>query len=104
MSAFVFWKGEDLILSKYFICNNIKVPFIGYGTWQLPKGSATINCIKNAISVGYKHIDTASYYGTEESIGIAIEEMNIKRDEIFITSKVWNDDRGYDKTIKSFEK
>lgn len=91
-------------MNKYFICNNIKIPFIGYGTWQLPEGCEAINCIKNAISVGYKHIDTASYYGTEESIGIAIEEMNIKRDEIFITSKVWNDDRGYDKTIKSFEK
>ena len=91
-------------MDNYFLCNNIKIPNIGFGTWQLSKGREGINCIKKALQVGYRHIDTASYYDVEEEIGIAISELNVKRDNIFISSKVWNDDRGYDNTIKSFEK
>ena len=83
--------------------NNGKyIPSIGFGT-SLITGEECVNVIKKAIEVGYRHIDTASAYKNEVEIGRAIKESNIKREELFITSKVWKDSMGYDNTIKSFE-
>lgn len=81
--------------------NGIYIPSIGFGT-SLVTGQKCINTIKNAIEVGYRHIDTASAYKNEKEIGQAIKESGIKREELFITSKVWKDSMGYENTIKSF--
>lgn len=87
--------------------NNIKlnngryIPSIGFGT-SLITGEECINVIKKAIEVGYRHIDTAAAYNNEREIGQAINESNINREELFITSKVWKDSMGYENTIKSF--
>jgi len=82
--------------------NGDYIPSIGFGT-SLIKGKECIEIIKNAIDVGYRHIDTAAVYDNETEIGQAIRESNIERKELFITSKVWKDSMGYDNTLKSFE-
>lgn len=91
-------------MNKNFdLYNGILIPCIGYGTWQSPNDQTTVDAVLKALNNGYRHIDTASIYGNEESVGKAIKFSNIPREELFITSKVWNDSRGYDKTITSFE-
>lgn len=83
--------------------NGVNMPVIGLGT-SLVEGQDCVLNIKQALQLGYRHIDTASAYKNEKSIGSAIKESNIPREEIFITSKVWKDSMGYENTIKSFNK
>ena len=87
---------------KYTLSNGIKIPCIGYGTLNIKNGGKTIDAVRNALENGYRHIDSAEVYGNDISLGIAIKESNIKREELFITSKLSNDNRGYDNTIKAF--
>jgi diketogulonate reductase-like aldo/keto reductase len=84
--------------------NGVEVPVIGYGTWQSPDSEVTVNGIKTAVGCGYRHIDAAAVYGNEVSVGKGIAECGIPREELFITSKVWNTERGYDSTLAAFEK
>ncbi len=92
-------------MKNYFKLNNgIEIPSIGFGTWQTPDGDTAINAVKVAIEAGYKHIDTAAIYKNETSVGTGIRESGIDRQELFVTSKLWNSERGYDKTLKAFEK
>lgn len=86
------------------LSNGYEIPSIGYGTWQTPDGETAIRSVKAAIESGYRHIDTAAAYNNEESIGEAIEASGVNREELFITSKVWNSERGYEKTIAACEK
>ncbi|MBE7043950.1 MAG: aldo/keto reductase [Ruminococcaceae bacterium] len=83
--------------------NGYEIPCIGYGTWQTPDGDVAVSAVKCAIEAGYRHIDTAAIYGNEKSVGQAIAESDIDRRELFITSKLWNTERGYDKTLRAFE-
>ena len=87
----------------FTLSNGVKIPCIGYGTWQTPDGEVTENCVKNAIDAGYRHIDTAFAYGNEASVGAGIKKSGISRDELFVTTKHWVTERGYDKTIKAVE-
>ena len=80
------------------------VPAIGYGTWQSPDSDVTVNGVKKAVGCGYRHIDAAAVYGNEISVGKGIAECGVPREELFITSKVWNTERGYDSTLAAFEK
>ena len=84
--------------------NGILIPAIGYGTWQTPDGDAVTNGIKAAVDYGYRHVDTAAAYENEEGVGKGILESCIAREELFVTSKVWNSERGYDTTLAAFEK
>ena len=83
--------------------NGVEMPIFGLGTWAL-KGENCIQAISWAIEMGYRLIDTAALYGNEKEIGKAIEESNIPREQLFITSKVWNSDQGYENTLRAFEK
>ena len=85
------------------LTNEVKIPSIGFGTYKLEDESETRDVIKYALKIGYRFIDTASFYGNEESIGRAIKESEVRREDIFLSTKVWNDKHGYDKAIKSFE-
>ena len=89
------------MIKNYTLTNNKEIPSIGFGT-SLIVGDECVNNIKQAIEVGYTHIDTASAYNNEEFIGKAIKESNISRENLFITSKVWKDSMGYENTINSF--
>ena len=85
------------------LSNGVKIPCIGYGTWQTPDGEITESCVKAAIEAGYRHIDTAFAYGNEQSVGRGIAASGVKRDELFVTTKHWVTERGYEKTIAAVE-
>lgn len=87
----------------YVLSNGVKIPKIGFGTWQIPDGEVAKNAVKNAIQVGYRHIDTAAIYGNEVGVGQGIKESGVPRNEIFLTTKVWNTDQGYESTKKAFQ-
>lgn len=82
--------------------NGIKLPRLGFGTNTLTGANGT-RCVYDAISVGYRLIDTATVYGNEEAVGEAIKKSGIKREELFITSKLWVDDSGYENAKKAFK-
>ncbi|MGG1687748.1 aldo/keto reductase [Pseudalkalibacillus sp. NRS-1564] len=83
--------------------NGIKMPTLGLGVWKMENNEEVKNAVNAAIDAGYKAIDTAAAYKNEEGVGAAIKQNGIPREELFITSKVWNDDQGYESTIKAFE-
>ena len=84
--------------------NGVKMPCVGYGTWQTPDGEVARNSVRAAIEAGYRHIDTAAGYGNEASVGAAIKESGVARDQLFVTTKHWVAARGYEKTIAACEK
>ncbi|MDR3234356.1 MAG: aldo/keto reductase [Planctomycetaceae bacterium] len=92
-------------LSDVFtLANGVSIPCVGFGTWQVPDEASTVSIIKYAVNTGYRHIDTAAAYYNEKSVGKAVKECGVPRDKLFITSKLWNDDRnlGYDQVMKAF--
>lgn len=82
--------------------NGMDIPAQGFGVFRIENGSDVYNAVLQALKAGYRLIDTALIYGNEEGVGEAIEDSNIPREEIFVTTKLWNYDQGYDKTIKAF--
>lgn len=90
---------------KYrILCNGIKMPSIGFGTYKSGNDEDTARIVKYALEIGYRQIDTASFYGNEVGVGKGIKDSGIKREEIFLVTKLWNDDHGYENTIKAFNK
>jgi len=83
--------------------NGVEMPYLGLGGFEIGEEGKTVDIIKYALEVGYRHIDTASFYNNEASVGEAIHQSNVDRKDIFVTSKVWNSEQGYDKTLKSFD-
>lgn len=83
-------------MEHYTLTNGVAIPKIGFGTWQIPEGEVAYEAVKNALAVGYRHIDTAQIYGNERSVGRAIADSNLAREDIFLTTKVWNDKQDYD--------
>ena len=89
-------------MEYYTLSNGIKIPALGFGTWKI-KGDSCIDAVKAAIEVGYRHIDTAWVYKNEKEVGQAIRESGVQRSDLFITTKCWNDHRGYAETMKAFQ-
>jgi len=83
--------------------NGNRIPQLGLGVFQVDNAEDTKNAIKWALAAGYRHIDTAAYYGNEQWVGEAIRESGLKREDIFVTSKLWNSERGYDETKAAFQ-
>ena len=92
------------MMNNYELANGVKIPAIGYGTWQTPDGEIAVQGVRAAVAGGYRHIDGAAIYGNEISVGRGIAACGVHREELFLTSKVWNKARGYDKTMAAFEK
>jgi len=93
----------DLDISSTIKLNNqIKMPIFGLGTWLL-KGKSVYNAVLWALDSGYSLIDTASFYGNESAIGDALKDTKMEREEIFITTKVWNTEQGYENTLEAFK-
>ncbi|NWQ41803.1 aldo/keto reductase [Bacillus sp. EB106-08-02-XG196] len=82
--------------------NGVKMPQLGFGVWQVADDQAT-ETVAVALKVGYTSIDTAMIYKNEKGVGRAIAESSVPRDELFITTKVWNADQGFDKTLRAFD-
>ena len=90
---------------KFKVLNNgLKIPSIGFGTYKSGSDEETEKIVSYALEVGYRQIDTASFYGNEVGIGNGIKSSNVDREDIFLVTKLWNDDHGYDKTIEAFNK
>ncbi len=87
----------------YKLSNGVSIPCIGFGTFLTPEDEVTLS-VKAALEAGYRHIDAAAIYGNEKGVGRAIKESGVPREEIFVTSKVWNTERGYEKTKAAFQK
>lgn len=81
----------------YTLNNGLEIPVVGFGTWQSPSGDIAKNAVLDALKAGYRHIDTAAVYKNEESVGEAIKESGIPREEIFVTTKLWNTEHTYEK-------
>lgn len=83
--------------------NGVQIPKVGFGTFKIADGEITKQAVLWALEAGIRHIDTAAIYGNEESVGAAIKESGIPREEIFITTKLWNNQHAYDDAINAFE-
>jgi diketogulonate reductase-like aldo/keto reductase len=95
-------KIKDISTSKIALLNGEKIPILGLGTY-LATGSKVIEAIEHALEVGYRHIDTAAFYGNEKEVGKAINTSTIPREEIFVTTKLRNSDHGYEQAFKAFQ-
>lgn len=91
------------LTDTFKLSNGTGIPCIGFGTWQTPDGDVAVSSIKYALKAGYRHIDTAAAYGNEESVNRALTGSGIKREDLFITTKLWNADRGFDSTLRAFD-
>lgn len=84
--------------------NGVEMPWLGFGVFQMDPGPITQNSVEKALEVGYRHVDTATVYGNEKEVGAAVKASGIPRTEIFVTTKIWITDMGYESTLKTFEK
>lgn len=100
MKTFYLCLGPNI---KIKLNNGIEIPKIGLGVYQSPPGEPTFRVVKYALEIGYRHIDTAKIYGNESDVGKAVKESKIQREEIFVTTKLWNSDQGFDQTIRAFD-
>lgn len=82
--------------------NGVRMPQLGFGVWQIPDDEAQV-AVRNALEAGYRSIDTAAAYENEEGVGKALAASAIARDELFVTTKLWNSDQGYDSTLRAFD-
>lgn len=101
----VFDRGGNsmAIIPTKKLANGVEMPYLGLGVFKMTDREESIQAMKKALEVGYRAIDTAALYGNEEEVGIAIRESGVPREEIFVTTKVWNKDQGYDLTLRAFE-
>ncbi|HCW72529.1 MAG TPA: aldo/keto reductase [Clostridiaceae bacterium] len=83
--------------------NGIEIPSLGFGVFKVKEGDEVFRSVLEALEAGYRLIDTAAIYGNEEGVGRAIKASGLKREEIFLTTKLWNTDQGYDKAFEAFE-
>ncbi|MEW2624407.1 aldo/keto reductase [Streptomyces sp. NPDC048106] len=82
--------------------NGVEMPQVGFGVWQVPDDEAE-RAVGTALEAGYRSIDTAAAYGNEEGTGRAIAASGLPREEVFVTTKLWNSDQGYDATLRAFD-
>lgn len=92
------------IEDTYTLNNGVEIPIIGFGTWQTPDGDIAKHAVEVALNAGYRHIDTAAAYGNEKSVGQAIKNSGINRHDLFITTKLWNADHGYQSTKAAIDR
>lgn len=95
---------QNISSNSLTLNNGVQIPWPGFGTYKAADGEICVDAVKAALNIGYKHIDTAAVYGNEVSVGRGIKESGKDRKGIFVTSKVWNTERGYDKTLRAFDK
>ncbi len=96
-------KIEPEVPHNFILNNGITIPSVGFGTYRLPDDDSTAGIISQAVADGYRNIDCAAYYGNQAAIGRGISGCGTERADLFVSSKVWNTDRGYDTTLRAFE-
>ena len=90
-------------MKSYTLNNGVSIPVLGFGTWKAENGEVAYQAVLEALKAGYRHIDTAAIYKNEESVGRAIRDSGIPRQEIFVTTKLWNTNHSYDEACQAFE-
>ncbi|AVL00709.1 aldo/keto reductase [Pediococcus inopinatus] len=93
----------SVLTDTFELANSVKIPKVGFGTWQTPAGDVAYQAVLNALKVGYRHIDTAKAYGNEADVGRAVRDSGIARDQIFVTSKLPAQTKTYDGAMADFE-
>ena len=91
------------ISGTFTLHNGVEMPYLGLGVYLSKDGQEVIDSIRWAVEAGYRHIDTASVYRNEQGVGQGVQQCPVAREEIFVVSKVWNSDQGYDSTLKAFD-
>lgn len=90
------------ISGTFALHNGVEMPYLGLGVYQAEEGGEVERAVGWALEAGYRHIDTASFYGNEKGVGQAVRESGLPRESVFVTSKVWNADQGYQSTLDAF--
>ena len=90
------------IKGDFELSNGVKMPYLGLGTYQIDNTAEVVGVVRNALNLGSRHIDTAAAYGNEVGVGKGVRESDINRVDVFIVTKVWNSDQGYDSTLEAF--
>ena len=90
-------------MKSYTLNNGVSIPVLGFGTWKAENGEVAYQAVLEALKAGYRHIDTAAIYKNEESVGRAIRDSGLPRQEIFVTTKLWNTNHSYDEARQAFE-
>lgn len=96
-------RQEGFGMEYVTLSNGVKMPLEGFGVFQVPEATVCEQAVRDALSVGYRLIDTAAAYFNEEAVGAAIRKSGIPREELFITTKLWVQDAGYESAKKAFE-
>lgn len=100
-------KGEGKMSKSMTDCailhNGVKMPWLGLGVFKTPEGREVERSVHYALEAGYRHIDTAAIYRNETGVGNAVKDAGIAREELFLTTKVWNTEQGYESTLAAFE-
>jgi diketogulonate reductase-like aldo/keto reductase len=91
------------LLRSVTLNNGVTMPILGLGVYLSPPGKASREAVKIALELGYRHVDTARAYGNERDVAAGIAESGVPRDEVFVTTKLWNSDQGYDSALRAFE-
>lgn len=87
----------------FTLSNGVKIPCVGFGTYKTPDGDVCVTGVLTALEASYRHIDTAEFYFNEEGVGKALAETSLPREDIFVTTKVWNTHQGFDATLRAFD-
>ena len=90
-------------MEQYQLSNGVNIHKIGFGTWQISDGEEVYNSVTHALKVGYRHVDTAQIYRNDVGVGRAIADSDLARENIFLTTKIWNDKHDYDLAKASIE-
>jgi diketogulonate reductase-like aldo/keto reductase len=85
------------------LSSGTRIPQIGLGVWQAPRGETTRDAVQTALRLGYGHVDTARIYGNERDVGEGVRASGVRRADVFVTTKLWNDDQGFDSALRAFD-
>jgi diketogulonate reductase-like aldo/keto reductase len=92
------------IASTVELGNGVAIPWVGLGVFKSPPGKETEQAVRWALEIGYRHVDTAAYYQNEQDVARGLKASGVPREKVFITTKVWNTDQGFDQTLKAFDR
>jgi methylglyoxal/glyoxal reductase len=92
------------LTSTVTLNNGVEIPWVGLGVFKSPPGKETEQAVRWALEAGYRHIDTAAFYQNESDVGRALKDSGVLRETVFITTKVWNNDQGFQNTLKAFDR
>ena len=94
---------RSILKSTVKLNNGVSMPVLGLGVYLMRPGSETYQAVRTALDVGYRLVDTASFYRNEEDVGRAVRDSGLRREDVFLTTKLWNDDHGYTSALKAFD-